>query len=310
MSTSNKRILEKADMALADLTAGGLLLPAQAKKFIKLLIKESRLMKLAYVKPMKSHKEQLPKIRFGSRVLRAGSSGVALPLAERSKPDLDEVELDAKLFKAETRIPEEVLEDSIEKGQLKQTIMTQLGEAVARDIDEVAIQGDIASADTFLAQLDGVLKQATSNIVAAGGVSLTKTILRDMLKAMPSEYLRDKKKMAFLTSVDAESDWRDSMSDRGTALGDKFLTEDGDGKYRSIPVRPIPLFPENLAPGNRTNVILTDPKNIIFGFWRQVKVKTDEDISAGVVRIVTTMRFDVKFEHEPAVVKAEDVAVS
>jgi len=37
----NRTILEKADLALADLTAGGgLLQPAQAQKFIRILIDE------------------------------------------------------------------------------------------------------------------------------------------------------------------------------------------------------------------------------------------------------------------------------
>ena len=40
--TDNRSILEKADLALADLTAGGgVLKEAQAKKFMRLLIKES-----------------------------------------------------------------------------------------------------------------------------------------------------------------------------------------------------------------------------------------------------------------------------
>ena len=38
----NRTILEKADLALADLTAGGgILKPAQAQKFMRLLIKQS-----------------------------------------------------------------------------------------------------------------------------------------------------------------------------------------------------------------------------------------------------------------------------
>lgn len=41
---SNRTILEKADLALADLTAGGgILKPAQAQKFMRLLIKEMEL---------------------------------------------------------------------------------------------------------------------------------------------------------------------------------------------------------------------------------------------------------------------------
>src|SRR5690606_32832923 len=125
-------------------------------------------------------------------------------LADRTKPDLTQVELDAQLFKAEVRMSDEVLEDSIERGELRQTIMEMMADAISRDMEEAAINGDTASADPFLATLDGVLKQATSNIVDAAGTPLSKDLLRDLLKTLPSEYLRDKKAMRFLTSIDAD----------------------------------------------------------------------------------------------------------
>ena len=94
---SNRSILEKADLALADLTAGGgLLQPAQAQKFMRLLIKQSVLLQLATVVPMASPKQQISKIKFGARVLRPGQEGTALGAVDRVKPDLSDVELDAK----------------------------------------------------------------------------------------------------------------------------------------------------------------------------------------------------------------------
>ena len=75
----NKTILQKADLALSDLTTdGGLLAPAQAKKFMRILINESVIMNQATVVPMRSHKQEINKIRFRSRVLRAGQEAVAL----------------------------------------------------------------------------------------------------------------------------------------------------------------------------------------------------------------------------------------
>ncbi len=53
----NRTVLEKADLALADLTSGGgLLQPAQAQKFIRILIDESVILKQGTVVPMKSPK--------------------------------------------------------------------------------------------------------------------------------------------------------------------------------------------------------------------------------------------------------------
>ncbi|MDQ3268255.1 MAG: phage major capsid protein [Pseudomonadota bacterium] len=298
-------------MALADITSSGILLPAQAKQFIKLLIKEAVVMKMATVVPMKSMKQQVDKIRFESRILRAGSEATALPAADHSKPTTSQVELDAKLFKAEVRLTDELLEDNIEQGALRNTILSMMGERLALDMDEVIIQGDTASADTFLAQFNGILKAATTNIVNAGTVNLNKNILRDMIKAMPSEFLRRKGDMRYLTSVDAEIDYRDSLSDRATALGDSNIMSQTSAMYSGIPMSAVPLFPENLGGGtNCTNVLLLDPKNINVGIWRNIRLETDKDISAGVVKVVATLRFDTKFAHEPAVVKATNVKVT
>jgi len=308
----NRTILEKADLALADLTAGGgLLQPAQAQKFIRILIQESVVLKMATVVPMRSPKQLIEKIRFGGRILRAGSEATALAPGDRVKPDLGSVELDAQLFKAEVRLNNEVLEDSIERGALRQTIMQLMGDSISRDMDEVIVQGDTASADAFLAKLDGVLKQATSNVVDAAGATTNKTIFRDMLKAMPSEFLRNRKQLRFMTSVDSEIDYRDSLAERATVVGDKFLEQDAPVAYSGIPVVDVPLFPENLGAANdSTNVLLTDPKNVNVGIWRNIRLETDKDISEGVLIIVATMRFDVKYAEETAAVKAINVKVA
>jgi HK97 family phage major capsid protein len=306
---TNRTILEKADLALADLTAGGgILKPAQAQKFMRLLIKESVLMKLATVVPMGSPKQQISKIKFGSRILRPGHEGTALGPADRTKPDLSMAELDAKLFKAEVRMSDETLEDSIERGELRQTIMEMMAEAIARDMEDIAINGDTASADPFLATMDGILKQATSNLVDAAGNPLTKDLLRDLLKSLPSEHLRDKKAMRFLTSVDADLSYRNTLAERSTAAGDRLLEDDTPVLYSGVPVQPVPLFPENLGPGSdQTAVVVCNPKNIHFGLWRQIRLESARDISEGTLKIVATLRFDVRFAEEPGVAKAINV---
>ena len=310
--TDNRSFIEKADLALSDLTtSGGLLQPAQAQKFMRILINEAKLMGMSTVVPMRSPKQLIEKIRFGSRILRAGQEAAAVPVGDRAKPDLSKVELDAQLFKAEVRLDNEVLEDSIERAELRTTVMQIMGEAIARDMEEVMVNGDTTSGDTFLAQFDGILKQATSNLVAAGTVTLNKTIFRDMLKAMPSEFLRDKGRMKFITSVDAELDYRDAVADRATALGDTSLTSDAPIRYSGIEVVDSQLFPENLGGGtNETNMVLVDPKNINWGIWRKIRIETDKLVSEGVLIIVATLRMDVKYAEETAVVKATGIKVS
>jgi len=257
---------------------------------------------------MASPKQQISKIKFGSRILRPGQEATALAVGDRAKPDLSSVELDAKLFKAEVRLSDETLEDSIERGELRQTIMEMIAEAISRDMEEIVVSGDTASADPFLATLDGVVKQATSHVVDAAGAHISKNLLSDMLKTLPSEHLRDKKAMAFLTSVDADLDYRNGLAERATAVGDKFLEGDTPVLYSGVPVQPVPLFPENLGAGNdQTVILLCNPKNIQVGIWRQIRIESAREISEGTLKIVATLRFDVKFAEEPGVAKAINV---
>lgn len=312
MGISNQTLLAKADLALSELiSSGSVLQPEKAKKFLKLLIKEAVLMRMITVVPMKSFKKQIDKIKLADRIMRPGSEATALPLGDRAKPTLSQVELDVKLFKAQINLSDETLEDNIEEGDFKNTILALMAERLSVDIDEILVQGDTSSSDTFLAQFNGLLKQIVSNTVNAGTVNLDKNILRDTLKAMPTEYLRRKRELKFLTSIDAELDYRDSLSDRQTALGDDSVTEDRPVKWSNIDVIPIPMFPENLGGGtNCTDVVLTNPKNFNLGIWRDIKFEWDKDIEAGVTKIVATMRMDAKLAEETATVKTTNVLVA
>ena len=310
--TDNRSLLQKADLALSDLTSsGGLLQPAQAQQFLRVMIKEARLLKDIAVVPMSTPIRQVDKIRFGSRILRAGQEGVALAAADRSKPDLSKVSLVAQLFKGEVRLDNEVLEDSIERADLKNTIMQLMSAKVGTDVEEIVIKGDTASSDAFLAQFDGILKQTTSHTVDATTATTSKALWRDMLKALPQEFRRDVSKLRFYTSGNSLIDYRDSLSDRIGSVGDAALQQTADVSWTGIPVVGLPIMPENIGTGSVcTSAILTDPKNINLGVLRQIRIETDKLVSEGVMVIVVTLRADCKFSVEDAVVKATNIGLS
>lgn len=308
----NRSLIKKADLQVNDLlTDGGALQPAQAKRLIQTLISESTVMPQATVVPMKSFQQLIESSRFGSRVLRAATEGQALGAADRSKPDLAKETLNAQEFKAEVRLNKSTLEDSIEGGNLKNTVMKMLGDRVALDMDEVIVQGDTASGDAFLAKFDGIIKQAAVNTFDNGVNPPTRTTFKGSLKAMPNEFLRNKRRLRFFTSVDAELEYRDQLAQRETGRGDRWVEEDIPVAYGGVPLMDVPVFPENLGGGaNETVSILTDPKNIHVGIWRKVTMETDTDISAGVLIIVVTLRFDCRFAEPRATVKATGITVN
>lgn len=308
---SNMTLIEKADLAVSDFQSdGGYLNDEQAKKFIRSLTVESKLLGMVTVRAMKSHTTNIDKIKFGSRVMHAGTEATALAPGDRSKPDLAQVQIASQLVKAEIRLSDEVLEDSIEGGSFKQTIMDILSPAVARDLEELAIQGDTASGDAYLAKFDGLLKLATSHVVDAADAQISSTLLRAALKEMPVEYKRDKRQLKFLSSVNIEENYRDSLTSRDTVVGDRSLEQDAPALYNGVPVTAIPLMPEDLTFGvntDNTSVLLTDPKNIHWGIWRKIKMETDKDVTTGEFIIVVSARVGVNYAEEDAVVKIEDL---
>jgi len=309
---SNRSILEKADLAVQDLiTSGGYLPEAVAAKFMEIAVKESVFMKLMTVRPMKSHDERIDSFRFAGRVLYPGVEATALPLARRTKPNLYKSSLTAKMFKAEIRLNKEVLEDNIEGEAFTNSIMTAAGKAVSRDIEDVIFNGDTTSLDPTLAVLDGLRKQSTTNVVNAALATTTKTVLKSAVKAMPTEFITDRRQLRLITSIDSETDYRDTLANRATAVGDKFLLEGVPATYSGIPMIGIPVLPENLGGAtNCTEMLLADPKNAHLGFWRNIEWETDKDIVAGELIIVVTMRMDVKWAFEPATVKVQNLKVT
>ena len=311
---SNKYWVEKADLKVSDIIAeGGFLNAEQAQELFELEVKESVLLQLGTFKSMRSSEFEIPKMGFTGRVLRAASEGVGLSEDERVRPPMGETKLSVKEFIAEARIPYSALEDHVIDGTLLDEIRRLLSKAIARDIEFIGIQGDTAGPQTTpdeiaLAQLDGFIKQAVTNVVAAGTIRLQKSVLKQMAQTMDSEYFRQRRDLFYASSKNAVIDYGDSLASRATKLGDDTLVTRSDLEYAGMAVMDIPEFPETLGGGNdETVVLLTQPANMWIGQQREVLMETDKDISTREWIVVVTVKFDVKYAHEPAVVKATGV---
>lgn len=295
MPSENRTLLRKAEIAVADFTVGGLLQPAQTDKFIRLAIKQPVLLQRVTVTPMRAMKEERDKMRFANRVLRAGQEGTALPQAAWAKPNLGMVTLDAQLFKAEMRVTDEALEDQIERGVFRDTLVEELSKAIGRDMEYVCLRGDTGSADPVLAKLNGILRQITSFTTDCISGKLQKTILRDMYRTMPDEFAENPA-LEYFTNRQARLDYKDSLADRATPLGDTMVQTMGRVTWSDFPINSVPEFPVDGS--SNTQIVLGDPRAIYLGFYRQVKIKIAEDISAGVIIVVASVRFDVKVAEE------------
>lgn len=308
---SNQTLIQKADMALADIAPGGELVPEQVAKFFKVAIKESVMLKQVRAPLMKNPKLEIPRILWTSRVLQPGVSGSALAVAQRSAPSFGKVTLDAKLAKGEVHMPEEILEDQIERGSFKDTLVQFMGERISEDLEDALLNGDTASADAWLAVQDGLIKKIATNVHTPAGapVALTGDVLNDLMQTLPEQF-DAQPGLQFYTNRHARAAYRASVRARETILGDGIF--DGSTKkelgYDGIKLTKVPKFPNNLGAGTDETVVLyLDPKNAITGFHRQVRIEQEKRISEGVWAIVVTLRWAIELEYEPAAAKADGI---
>lgn len=324
--SSNSSLLRKADLAIADLqTNGGELNPEQAAQFIRKLIKSPTLIRVCRVVEMLAPQRNIDKIGFGKRILRKATSATALTQTQRSKPTTEQVQLNTKEQIAEVRIPYDVMEDNIERastanneasntgpGGLRQTILDLIAERAALDLEELALLGDTAyvnAADpddeAYLKQLDGWLKQAHTggHIVDVEAATISKAVFKAGLQALPSQYQRNKAALNHFVSVNNETEYRDTLADRGTALGDQMTQGNSPTFAYGSPVTQVALMPE-------TKGLFSDPLNLIMGIQRQISMEFDKDITARVYIIVLTCRVDFKIEEDDALVVYENIAAA
>ena len=307
----NRVLLRKAEMAVSDLTGGGLLVAEQADKFIVQAINQAVMLPMVNFHGMDAPSAEYPKLRFSSRVLHAGSENTPLPRDSWAKPALDQVALNVKKFKSEIRLSTETLEDQIEKGNFQQTLMTALTGAISRDMEHIAINGDTLSADPDLAQMDGWLKLASTNLVNVGGGTLTKLVCKNMLKQLEPAF-RKNRNFKFFTHMDARADFKDSLSDRQTSLGDAMLIvaeNDDNLSYNGRKIVEVDEFPEAAGTGY-TQCLGADPMGLHMGVYRKIRLQVGEDLSSDTVIIVANVRFAVAIEEEAAVSKAYNIAIS
>lgn len=310
---TNQSIIRKADWAITDLTStSGLLNPEQANRFIRKLITVPTLLKQVRTVEMATPTRKINKIQFGSRILKKAVSATALSSGDRSKPTTSQIELNTDEVIAEVRLPYDVIEDNIERGNVGRqttgngsstgggivdTILALIAERAAVDLEELAIRGDTASGDTYLAMQDGYIEliRDTGNVSDAGGATLTKQVFKDSMKAMPDQYLRNRAALRNFISQDQEIEYRDTVADRATAVGDGALQSNPPVYAFGVPLDAVSQMPEDTG-------IFTNPLNLLWGIQRQIHIEHDKDISARVFVIVLTARVALQVEETEAAV--------
>jgi len=300
--------VQKADMAVSQLTAGGKLVREQLNNFLLVAIKKSVMLERVRRAVMGRDEREIPKMTtFGSRVWYPATEMEELPLAQRVRPGFDKVTITTTEIMSQVNFPRYFLKAQVEGAAFRNTLIAYLGLHSARDFDDLIINGDTTSADPFLALYDGMIADATTNVYPAGTVSLSIDVLDNTIQTMPEEY-EDQPNLTFYTCRGARADYRRQLGTRATQVGDDNVVRRVPLTYDDIEVMKVPMFPTNLGGGtNETVVMYLDAKQFIFAIEEDVELDTDYHKAARMWSIIMTARVGQKYEHEPAVVKTTGV---
>lgn len=315
MSETNKQVLQRADIALADLTAnGGMLPPEQTNAFIDMILEQPTILKQVRQVRMNAPERKINKIGFASRILRAatqtggakddGDNDRYVRAADRAKPTTSQITLNTKEIIAEIRLPYEVLEDNIEGQSFEAHVMRLIAERAAIDLEELVLAGDTGSGDAYLALMDGYLKRMSSNVVNNAAAGITPTLFKNGLLTMPQRYHRNLNQMKHFVSVANGIKYRDVVAQRATGYGDSMLTGTQPIYAFGVAVETAPML---AAIGSGNQGLFTFPQNLLFGIQRDIRVETDKDIRSREYIIVLTCRVATQIEEEAATVKYTNI---
>lgn len=259
---TNEQLMEvrkAAITAVDDLAPAGKLNPVQADRFIDFVIDVTELSNAVRVVRFRNEEMTIDKIGVGRRV--------TVPKAEARDPNrrfgvsTSKISLKPVEVMTPFEISDNFGENSIEGEMVEDTIVRLMATQAANDYEELMINGDTLGyatlesdlveggstsqviADSYLGLVDGWLRRLDSaNIYDAAGANVSTKVFSGMIKKMPVKFRRSRRNLRFLMALDLEQNWREKVSSRATAQGDRSLLSADAVPVFGVPMMPVPLL--------------------------------------------------------------------
>ena len=313
-------------------TAGGILAPEQARRFIDYVWDATVLAKDGRRVTMRANTMEIEKVNVGERVIRAAAQGSQN--YTNTGATFTKVELTTKKIRLDWEVSTESLEDNIEGGALEDHLVRLMTNAFANDIEDLAINGDGRTGD-FLSIMNGFVNQTRNSAVAGDTaaheavVSLsnddwTTTIMQKIVLAMPRKYRAVKSNLKFYAGTDAFSGIVRNNGTLADAISSAFSDRIGstqpnrqaylDGgaqtiggarttRVLGIDVMEVPYYPDGF-------VDLTFPSNRVWGFQRDITVNREYKPKKDTIEYTVFVRFGLQWEELDAVAYGDADSVS
>ena len=258
---------------------------------------------------------QESKIDFTGEVLRPGTQATRLAEGDRYSPTTDKIEMITSLVRAEVPISDEALEDQVEQEDFASTITNLLAQAVGRDLERMMINGDRTGSGNALSRLlngwftlaedssDGHVYDATAESQDY------QAVFRNLLTSIPSAFKGNLDGFRYYVPQILLEKYRDTLSERGTNLGDLTLQGRQDLHYQGIMIKAVPLLNTVDGSPDTSKVLLAHPMNLYAGFQRQLRMEMWRDPREGATSFVMNARVATAIAHVPATAIATNVNV-
>lgn len=291
-------------MTTGDLANGGLLNPEQASKFLKQTFEATALGGLIRTETRKAKTGQIDKIGIGSRIIRKKTENA--DDGYRAKAKQSKVEYATTAIRLPWELTEETLRENIEGEGYEKTITDLMTSQLGRDMEDIYLNGDTATpADNpdhdFLYINDGWIKQLLSGSHVEDRTAKEKgeinlNLFYDTLKQLPDKY--NDGTLKWLCSPSFKQRWEQHLVN--------MHISNGGGLSDSLMKAPagIELIPVPRMPGS--NVILTNPKNLIVTNTYDVKIRKTVE---GKEAVMEDKRFYVVHLDFDSIIEEIDAAV-
>ena len=250
---------------------GGILNPEQSRSFIDYVWDATVLAKDGRRITMRANTMELEKVNVGERVVRAAAQ--ADGTYKNAGATFTKVDLSTKKLRLDWEVSTEALEDNIEGAALEDHLVRLMTGAFANDIEDLAINGNIGTAETgvdanFLKIMDGFCVQVDEGSHAAvppvfGTPNATGDLRQyawetDTWAPTPGANLPDDPTGTMNYYHKQGLDPQDNAgNDQGTF--DRFINEGGRPGFADSPC-PTGLCTPDFSPGVMQEIILAMPR--------------------------------------------------
>lgn len=325
-------LLEKVIVSteIGNPAGSGLLAPEQANRFIDYMFDVTVLADQVRTIRMRSNEQEIDRIGVGQRLVRAAVE--AVDTGENQGVYFSKISITTKKVRLDWELSTESLEDNIEGDDLEDHIARMMATQAGIDLEDLAINGDTASADKTLKIFDGWRKLAlngtvdgAAHVIDHGGAPLNRAAANKALKAMPRKYMQRRNQLRFWTGSNLVQDYLYARVEEsgGANFGETsdVVRTEGTAGFRAanlfgVPLQEVNLFNETYAgtysgaAGEHGELWLTFPQNLIWGVKREIQVFREFKPKKDSIEYTMFARVGCQIENNDAFVVVSNIKVA